>query len=56
LIVPDDEHWEVVVEFPGDPTELPQELRERLDEWLKGRALPSAQVRLAETEFELGAS
>jgi ANTAR domain-containing protein len=56
LIVPDDEHWEVVVEFSGDATELPQDLRDRLDEWLQARAVTSARVRLADAEFELAAS
>jgi len=53
LIVPDEEHWEVVVEFAGPPTELPPELRERVVDWLAVRGLPSAQVRLGETELSL---
>ena len=53
LIVPDEEHWEVVVEFAGRPTELPQELRERILDWLSARSLPSVPIRLADTELEL---
>jgi ElaB/YqjD/DUF883 family membrane-anchored ribosome-binding protein len=54
LIVPDAEHWEVVVEFAGAPSELPRELHVRIDEWLRARTLPSARIRLGETEIELG--
>ena len=54
LIVPDEEHWEVVVEFAGVPTELPGELHERIDDWLRARGLPSAHIRLRDAEFELG--
>jgi ANTAR domain len=53
LIVPDEDHWEVVIEFAGRPTELPQELRERILDWLSARSLPSVPIRLAETELEL---
>jgi hypothetical protein len=55
LIVPDEEHWEVVVEFGGAASELPRELRDRIDEWLRARSLPSARIRLGEIEIELGA-
>ena len=56
LIVPDEEHWEVVIEFAGVPGELPQELRERIKDWLVARSLPSTRIRLGDTEFELGVS
>ena len=56
LIVPDEEHWEVVIEFAGVPGELPQELRERINDWLVARSLPSTRIRLGDTEFELGVS
>jgi hypothetical protein len=55
LIVPDEDHWEVVVEFSGTPTDLPTELRERIDEWLRARSLGSAHIRLGDTEVELSA-
>jgi hypothetical protein len=54
--VPDEEHWEVVVEFSGAPAELPEELRDRIGEWLRARSLSSTRIRLGETEVELGAS
>ena len=54
LIVPDEEHWDVVVEFAGPPTELPVDLRERIDEWLKARGLPVAHIRLGDNVLELG--
>jgi ANTAR domain len=53
LIVPDEKHWEVVVEFVGPSAELPKELRERIVDWLTARSLPSARIRLGEAEFEL---
>jgi hypothetical protein len=53
LIVPDEEHWEVVVEFTGDAGELPKELRDRIGEWLSARGLPSARVRLGDAEIEV---
>jgi hypothetical protein len=57
LIVPDEEHWEVVVEYVGARDELTPELRTRLDEWLAARGLASIRVKLREIEFELrGAS
>jgi hypothetical protein len=56
LIVPDEENWEVVVEFAGPPAALPPELREKIVDWLTARGLPSAQVRLGETELSLAAS
>jgi hypothetical protein len=55
LIVPDEEHWEVVVEFAGPPEELPNDLRDRIDGWLTARSIPSAHIRIAGTELELGA-
>ena len=54
LIAPDEEHWEVVIEYLGPRNELPAELRGRLDEWLAARSLPSAQVKLGQTELVLG--
>ena len=54
LIAPDEEHWEVVIEYLGPLNELPAELRGRLDEWLAARSLPSAQVKLGQTELVLG--
>jgi hypothetical protein len=56
LIVPDEEHWEVVVEFAGPPTELPKDLHDRVHDWLAARSLPSTRVRLGDTEFELNGS
>jgi hypothetical protein len=56
LIVADEEHWEVVVEFSGVLAELPKELRDRIGEWLRARSLSSARIRLGETEVELAAS
>ena len=56
LIVPDDEHWEVVIEFAGNPRELPDELRERINDWLVARSLPSARISLGDTELELAKS
>jgi ANTAR domain len=55
LLVPDDEHWEVVVEFTGASHELPHELRARVDEWLSARSLPSVHVKLGDTETTLHA-
>jgi hypothetical protein len=55
LIVPDEDHWEVVVEFSGASTDLPTDLRERIDEWLRARSLGSAHIRLGDTEVELSA-
>ena len=54
LIAPDEEHWEVVIEYAGPGNELPAELRGRLDEWLAARSLPSVHVKLGQTELELG--
>jgi hypothetical protein len=54
LIAPDEEHWEVVVEYAGPGNELPAELRGRLYEWLAARSLPSVHVKLGQTELELG--
>jgi hypothetical protein len=56
LIVPDEEHWEVVVEFSGVPSELPAELRGRVDEWLAARSLSSARIRIGDREIELRAA
>jgi ANTAR domain len=53
LIVPDEEHWEVVVEFVGAPSELPRDLRQRVTQWLSARSLSSIRVRLGDTELEL---
>jgi len=53
LIVPDEEHWELVVEYTGAPSELPADLRERIDQWLQARSLPSASIRLGDRELVL---
>ena len=53
LIVPDEQHWDVVVELNGPATALPSDLRERLHDWLSARSIPSIQVRLGEREFEI---
>jgi hypothetical protein len=54
LIAPDEEHWEVVIEYAGSRSELPAELRGRLDDWLAARSLPSVDVKLGQSELELG--
>lgn len=54
LIVSDDEHWEVVVEFTGDPNELPAELRAHIDGWLRARPLRSAHVQVGDLEYHIG--
>ncbi|HSS74565.1 MAG TPA: ANTAR domain-containing protein [Gaiellaceae bacterium] len=54
LIAPDEEHWEVVIEYAGPRNELSAELRGRLDEWLAARSLPSVHVKLGRTELQLG--
>ena len=54
LIAPDEEHWEVVIEYVGPRNELPAEVRGRLDEWLAARSLPSVPVKLGQSELELG--
>jgi hypothetical protein len=54
LIAPDEEHWEVVIEYAGPGNELPAELRGRLYEWLAARSLSSVHVKLGQTELELG--
>ena len=48
LIAPDEEHWEVVIEYLGPRNELPAELRGRLDR------LDGAQVKLGQIELVLG--
>jgi len=55
LIAPDEEHWEIVIEYAGPGNELPVELQGRLGEWLAARSLPSVHVKLGQTELELGA-
>jgi hypothetical protein len=55
LIVPDEEHWEVVVEYGGPATDLPADLRTRIDEWLRARSLPAAHIRLGDVELKLSA-
>lgn len=54
LIVPDDEHWEVVVEFTGEPNELPAELGAHIDSWLRARPLRSAHVEVGDLEYDMG--
>jgi hypothetical protein len=53
LIVPDEEHWDVVVEFSGAPNDLPADLRTRIDEWLRACSLQAADVRIADLELKL---
>jgi ANTAR domain len=53
LIVPDESHWEVVVEYMGRPNELPADLSGRIDDWLQDRGIPVAHVRLGEAQIEL---
>jgi hypothetical protein len=56
LIVPDEEHWDVVVEFTGEPDELPADLCSRIDGWLRARALRVARIRIGDREMKLAAS
>jgi hypothetical protein len=51
LIVPDNKHWEVVVEYAG----ASHELHARVDEWMNARSIPSVHVRLGDTETTLHA-
>jgi ANTAR domain len=56
LIVPDEQHWEVVVEYSGSASELPRDLRERICDWLAARSLASARIRLGDLEVAVDAS
>jgi len=53
LVAPDEHHWDVVVELTGRPSELPEDVRYAIEEWVRARGLQPVEVWLGDVELRI---
>ena len=53
LLEPDAEHWDVCIPIGEEGSELPNDLRRRIQSWLRERNLGAATIHGADSTFSL---